>query len=70
MKTKFTVKGTHCNSCKMLIEDICNDIKGVKSCKVDFKTGKTEVEHDSDFNLNQLKKEIEEVGEYTVIFKD
>ena len=68
MKTQFTVKGTHCNSCKILIEDVCSEMKGFKSSTVDFKTGKTEVEHDSSCNLNLLKKEIESAGEYKVIF--
>jgi len=38
MKTAvINIKGTHCKSCKLLIEDVCKDIKGVKSCCVDSK---------------------------------
>ena len=28
MKTTLTIKGTHCNSCKALIEDVCKEILG------------------------------------------
>ena len=67
MKTTFTVKGTHCNSCKMLIEDICSETKGVSSGKLDFKSGKLVVEHEADADLKKLKKEIEKLGRYRVV---
>lgn len=67
MKTALTVKGTHCKSCKMLIEDICSEILGVKSYSVNFKTGKTVIEHDGKLDLRKLKKEIESLGKYTVV---
>ena len=66
MKTIVTIKGTHCGSCKALIEDVCKDDKNVSSCTVDFMTGRTEIEHNAVFNLDTLKKEIESVGEYKV----
>lgn len=66
-KITVTIKGTHCNACKILIEDVCkNDIKGISSCIVDFKTGKTELEHDENLDWKTLKKEIENLGDYTV----
>ncbi|HLC81268.1 MAG TPA: heavy metal-associated domain-containing protein [Candidatus Nanoarchaeia archaeon] len=69
MKTEFTVKGTHCQACKMLIEDICSEIEGIKSCKVDFKTGKVVIEHDNMTNINQAKQEIEKGGNYKVMIQ-
>ena len=66
MKTIITIKGTHCNSCKMLIEDICKESEGVKSCSVDFKTGKTTIEHDAKTDLKKIKFEIEKAGYYKV----
>lgn len=66
MKTTITIKGTHCNSCKLLIEDICKDAEGVKSCSVDFKTGKTTIEHDTKTDLKKIKFEIEKAGYYKV----
>lgn len=67
MKTTLTIKGTHCNSCKMLIEDVCKEIPGIQSCTVDFETGKTEVEHDENANWNKLQKEVESLGQYRVV---
>ena len=66
MKTTITIKGTHCNACKALIEDVAKDMKGVTSCTVDFTTGKTEIEHDEQFHLQDFKKEVEELGNYQV----
>jgi copper chaperone CopZ len=67
MKTiNVIIEGTHCNACKLLIEDVSKEIKGVTSCKVDFQTGKTVIEHDGNFNLGLFKKEIESLGQYKV----
>lgn len=64
--TVVTIRGTHCNSCKFLIEDVSRDIKGVKSCYVDFQTGRTSIEHNEDFNLEVFKREIECLGQYKI----
>lgn len=66
MQTTITIQGTHCNACKALIEDVAKDIKGVKSCTVNFQTGETVVEHDEDVDWQALKKEIEGLGQYKV----
>lgn len=66
MKTNLTIKGTHCASCKALIEEVANDMPGVSSCAVDFVTGKTAIEHDARFDLPAFKKEVESLGEYKV----
>ena len=66
MKTVFTVKGTHCKACKMLIEDVCKDNKDVATCDVNFETGRTEIEHTDGLDIERLKKEIESVGDYKV----
>jgi len=70
MKTIITIKGTHCNSCKLLIEEVCSEMPGVKSCSVDFKTGKAVIEHDGKLDLKKLKKEIEGLGKYKVVISD
>ena len=69
MQTTITIQGTHCNACKMLIEDVCKDIKGVTSCTVNFQTGETIVEHEQSMDWNLLKKEIEALGDYKVIYE-
>lgn len=66
MKTALTVKGTHCPSCKALIEDVCKDISGVTTCTADYKTGKVEIEHTGKLDMGKIKKEIESLGEYKV----
>lgn len=65
MQTTITIKGTHCNACKLLIEDVCKDIKGVQSCTTDFQTGETIVEHDENIDWQAFKKEIDNLGQYT-----
>ena len=67
MKTTITVQGTHCNSCKMLIEDALSEISGITSSQVDFKTGKVVIEHESALDKSRVKKEIEALGKYKVI---
>ena len=63
-KTVLTVQGTHCNACKMLLEEVIGELPGVSSVNVDFKTGKTEIEHQTALDKNELKKSIEDLGDY------
>lgn len=65
MKTTITIQGTHCAACKALIEDVVAEFPRVQTCTVDFKTGKTDIEHDEHLNWNNLKHEIESLGKYT-----
>ena len=64
--TTIKIKGTHCNSCKLLIEDVCKEIKGATSCTVNFETGETNIGHDESFDLQAFKKEVELLGNYKV----
>ena len=66
MKTTILIKGTHCQACKALIENVCRETPGVESCIVDFKTGQTEIHHTDALNWNALKREIESLGQYRV----
>ncbi len=66
IKKTILIKGTHCPSCKAVIEDVCKEVDGVISCSVDFKTGKTTVEHDGTVKWKALKEEIESLGDYEV----
>lgn len=66
MKTTLIIKGTHCNSCKALIEEVCTEVSGIKSCNVDFKTGATEIEHEENIDWQKFKTEVESLGEYKV----
>lgn len=66
MKTTLTIQGTHCNACKMLIEDVCKDVQGISSCEVNFETGETTIEHDDSLDWDAFKEEIEGLGAYQV----
>ncbi len=62
----ITIKGTHCASCKALLEEVVKDLPGVQSCTVDFVTGKTQIAHDESLDWDRLKREIATVGAYSV----
>lgn len=66
MRTELMIKGFHCASCKILVEDVCSDFPEIKSTEVDAKTGKVVIEHDDNFDLSKFIKEIESLGEYKV----
>lgn len=65
-KTTFYIKGTHCKACKALIEDVCSEIPGVHSSNVNCETGETTIEHDGNLNFENLKNEIQSLGNYRV----
>ncbi|HEY4505087.1 MAG TPA: sulfite exporter TauE/SafE family protein [Candidatus Paceibacterota bacterium] len=55
MKTyTFHVSGTHCASCKILIEDVLGEQSFVKSVRVDLKKETVEIETDSDQDAEVL----------------
>lgn len=55
MKTyTFNVSGTHCASCKILIEDILNEQDFIKKSKVDLKKETVEIETDSNVGANEI----------------
>ncbi|MBI4457932.1 heavy-metal-associated domain-containing protein [Candidatus Uhrbacteria bacterium] len=66
MTTTLIITGMHCASCKALIEDVCSEIAGVRSCSVDVAKGEAVVEHDESVAPSLLAKEIEGLGKYGV----
>jgi sulfite exporter TauE/SafE/copper chaperone CopZ len=50
----FHVSGTHCPSCKILVEDILGEQENVRSVQVDLKKEIVEVEMSSEQNPNEL----------------
>ena len=59
MESKINVKGMHCKSCDMLVEDSLGDLKGVKSVQSLHKEGFVEVDFDeSIINIDKIKKTI------------
>lgn len=65
-KTTINIKGIHCKACKALIEDVCSEIPGIHSSKVNYETGETIIEHDGNLNFENLKNEIQSLGNYRV----
>ena len=53
-KYTFHVSGTHCTSCKILIEDILKEQDFIKSVRVDLKKEIVEIETDSDKSSEEL----------------
>ena len=65
MKKTITIKGMHCKSCKMLIEDALEDIGVNASVHVDL--GKADLEFDEEkVSLEKIKETIRGEGEYMV----
>ncbi len=56
MNKKYTlhVSGTHCASCKILIDDVLSEQSFIKNSKVDLKNETVEIETDSDQNLEEI----------------
>jgi|TARA_Y100000310_G_C20686847_1_gene819560 cation transport ATPase len=67
MRTILKIKGTHCSSCKILIEDICSDYNEINISNMDLKSEELTIEHDNNLNLSKLKEEIKSSGNYKFI---
>ena len=66
-KAKFQIKGMHCSSCSILIEDKLKDIDGIIMPKVNHETGKAVVIYDKGkISEQKIIKSIEKAGDYRV----
>ena len=67
-KEIFPVIGTHCASCKSLIEMMVGELSGVKTVNVNFATGNMLVEYDEGkVTLDDLKDAVKSAGTYELI---
>lgn len=64
-KKTYFIKGMHCASCELLIEDEVTKIPGVKKCKVNFRNGIAEISSNTQLKLQDVQNAIEEAG-YTL----
>ena len=64
LRKTFVVSGMHCENCKIRVEEIVNDIKGVAG-KVDLKKGELTVSYAEPVEDMLVKSRIERAG-YTV----
>lgn len=58
----FTVKGMHCGSCGMLIDDAVEELTGVQSSQTDVRAGSTKVDHDASVTPQQIMGAIVDAG--------
>jgi len=66
-RTILNVRGMHCQSCKMLAEDVLGDLEGVNSVNADVDAGTIEVEYDEGrVSEDQIKEEINNETDYSV----
>ncbi|MDO8452170.1 MAG: heavy metal-associated domain-containing protein [bacterium] len=66
VKTTLKVSGLDCASCAMIIDDVLEELPGVKSAKTSFAKEQVEVEYDeTKTSLKNLQSTIETAG-YTV----
>jgi len=64
-KIKFKIKGMHCNSCAMLIEEKLKSQPGVIEAKVNYDSKKAVVVYDEQkIQESEIKRTIEEIGSY------
>lgn len=60
---KFFIKGMHCRSCELLIEENLKEIEHVKSVDIDYKTGEAIVHYDGHApDIQLINKAIAEAG--------
>ncbi|MBI2473067.1 sulfite exporter TauE/SafE family protein [Candidatus Uhrbacteria bacterium] len=57
------IRGMHCRSCELLLEDAIGDIQGVSKVKVDFRKGRATIEHGGDIPSEiEITKAVKEAG--------
>lgn len=61
-KTSISIKGMHCRSCELLIEDELSKIEDVKKVVVCQKNGTAEIYHSKELNLNRIETSINQAG--------
>lgn len=64
MTTTITIKGTHCHSCQILLEEVIAEIPGVSQVRVDFSSGRTVIEHDRQLPWEKVQQAMKSVGDY------
>src|SRR3990167_494550 len=64
-KQKIHIKGMHCRSCEILIEDELKKVRGIQSVYVNHKTGIADVHCECELDSNEVQTAIEKAG-YTI----
>ncbi|MEK6982086.1 MAG: heavy metal-associated domain-containing protein [Candidatus Micrarchaeota archaeon] len=58
----LNVKGMHCKSCEMILNDSISEIKGVTKVNSDFSKGQVRVSYENELVLNEIKNIIKKEG--------
>src|SRR4030067_3797593 len=61
-KTNISIKGMHCPSCEVLIEDELLKVPGVKSTNVSYRDGKAEISHTERLDYRRINDAINKAG--------
>ena len=61
-KQKVHIKGMHCRSCEILIEDELKKVAGVTAVTVNHQTGVADVDCECELNGDEVKQAIEKAG--------
>ena len=66
MKKKIFIEGMSCGHCVMHVEEVLNEIGGVKSVKVDLKEKSAVIELEHDVDDKKINTAIDDAG-YEVV---
>ena len=59
----ISIRGMHCHSCEILLEDAIGEVRGVSKVKVDFRQGRATVEHGADVpSEKEIAAAVKEAG--------
>lgn len=57
------IRGMHCRSCELLLEDAIGGVQGVSKVKVDFRKGRATIEHGADIpSQNEIENAVKQAG--------
>ena len=57
------IRGMHCRSCELLLEDAIGGVQGVSKVKVDFRKGRATIEHGADIpSQNEIESAVKQAG--------
>ena len=66
-KTKFKIKGMHCNSCALLIEEKLKNMRGLIKAKISYDSGMGVIMYDENtIQEAQIQDEIKKAGNYKI----
>ncbi len=62
MKEIYYVKGMSCGHCKMMVENVLNEVEGIKKVEVNLENNTVTVDAREDVTLDIIRQSIENAG--------